>query len=142
MKKLLLTPIIIALVSIFTVSNAGAKHLSLKEAKLFADTPGQIPITAWIGIPPAVSTPARFRELRDAGITQSYYPYSNVNQVQTALDAAQQSGVKLLISCPELLRDPETVVKRFMNHPALAGYFLRDEPGRKDFSGLTSLVNR
>src|ERR1700743_2527262 len=142
MKKLLLTPIIIALVSIFTVSNARVKHLSLNAARPFADTSSQIPILAWIGVPQNQSTLARYQELSASGITESYYPFSDANAVQTALDLSQKAGLKLIISCPELLRDPETIVKRFMNHPALAGYFLRDAPGGAAFADLGSLVKR
>jgi hypothetical protein len=141
MKKLL-APIIIAFVSIFTASNASVKHLTLNAASPIADTSSQIPILAWIGVPQNQSTLARYQELSAAGITETYYPFSDANAVQTALDLSQKAGVKLIISCPELSRNPETIVKRFMNHPALGGYFLRDEPGGVAFTELGSLVKR
>jgi hypothetical protein len=56
--------------------------------------------------------------------------------MQKALDIAQKVGLKMIASCPELKTDCEKTVKKFMNHPALAGYFLRDEPIQKDFSEL------
>lgn len=102
----------------------------------------QIPIVAWVGIPQDKGTLARYQEMSKAGITQSYVPFSDANVMETALNMAHEAGIKLFISCPELTSNPEIIVKRFMNHPALAGYYLRDEPGRNEFPALGLLVNR
>ena len=69
-------------------------------------------------------------------------PLPNAEAVQKALDAAQQAGVKLFITCPELKTDPEGTVKRFMNHPALEGYHLIDEPNAKLFPELAAWVKK
>jgi hypothetical protein len=58
------------------------------------------------------------------------------------LDAAHQAGMKIVISCPELKTETEKIVKRFMNHPALAGYFLRDEPAMDAIAELGSWAKR
>ncbi|SHN13212.1 beta-galactosidase [Mucilaginibacter sp. OK098] len=102
----------------------------------------QIPTIAWIGVPQNQSSLIRYQELKASGITQSFYPFTDANAVQTAIDLAQKAGVKLFISCPELATDPEKIVKRFMNHPAIAGYYLVDEPGRAAFPTLALLVKR
>jgi hypothetical protein len=52
------------------------------------------------------------------------------------LDMAEKAGVTLIIRCPELQTYPVNTVRRFMNHPATAGYFLKDEPSAKDFPYL------
>ena len=70
------------------------------------------------------------------GINVNLSNYPNADAMQKALDLAHQVGIKMVSSCPELKTDVEKTVKRFMNHPALAGYFLRDEPIRKDFAEL------
>jgi hypothetical protein len=62
--------------------------------------------------------------------------------VQKSLDAAYQAGMKIVISCPELKSETEMIVKRFMNHPALAGYFLRDEPAVDAFTDLGNWAKR
>ena len=59
-----------------------------------------------------------------------------------ALDIAQKTGIKLIASCPELRKNPEETVKKLMKHPALAGYFLRDEPNRDDFAELGAWAKR
>lgn len=101
-----------------------------------------IPIMAFVGLPQYQTTLARYKEMSATGITQSYCPFSDVNAMQTALDLAQKSGIKLFITCPELTSNTEATVKRFMNHPAVAGYFLSDEPGTKAFPALAVLVKK
>ena len=96
----------------------------------------EIPILAWYGIPADEATVERFQELKDAGFTLNFRGYSNADEVVKALDAAQKVGVKIIAACPELRNDTEATVKRFMKHPALAGYFLRDEPLSSDFPAL------
>jgi hypothetical protein len=89
---------------------------------------GQIPILGWYSIPESETTVARYQEMKDAGITYQLSSFSNIDEVQKALDVAAKVGIKMLVSCPELKSDPEKTVKRFMNHPSVAGYHLIDEP--------------
>jgi len=100
------------------------------------ESTGQIPILAWYSIPASETTVARFQEMKDAGITHSLSFYSNLDEVQKALDVAAKVGVKLVVSCPELKSDPEKTVRRFMNHSALAGYHLMDEPNMRLYPEL------
>ena len=97
---------------------------------------GEIPILAWYSIPFGETTVERYLEMKEAGITYQFNGYSNAEEVQKALDVAQKSGIKMVISCPELRTDPEKTVKRFMNHPALVGYHLQDEPSISQLKGL------
>ena len=91
--------------------------------------PADLPILAWYGIPAHEATVERFEELRDAGFTLNFRSFPSADAVAKGLDAAEKAGIKLIIGCPELEKEPEKTVRRFMNHSALAGYFLRDEPG-------------
>ena len=110
------------------------------QEKLTSSKP--LPIMAWAGIPETESNPERFRELKEMGINVNLSNYASADAMQKGLDLAQQVGIKMVTSCPELKSDPETTVKRFINHPALAGYFLRDEPVRKDFADLAAWAKR
>ncbi|MBX3255315.1 MAG: hypothetical protein KF862_14335 [Chitinophagaceae bacterium] len=112
----------------------------LSQEKLKAD--GEIPILAWIGVPENETTIERFMELKASGININFSGYSSIEAVEKALDIAQQAGIKLLPSCPELKSDPEKTVKRLMKHPALSGYHLRDEPNAADFPELGTWVKR
>lgn len=107
-----------------------------------SEPPAEIPVLAWIGPPAEQTTPERYRELAEAGFTVSFSGFPNVEAMAHALEVAQAAGVKLLISCPELRRDPEITVRRLMKHPATAGYYLRDEPNAADFKGLGDWVHR
>ena len=91
---------------------------------------------AWSGIPAGENNIDRFMELKEMGININLCNYANVEEMKKGLDLAERAGITMVTSCPELKSDPQNTVKKFMHHPALAGYFLRDEPVRKDFAEL------
>jgi hypothetical protein len=103
---------------------------------------GEIPILAWHGIPANETSLARYEELKGSGITYNFTSFPDVQSMEKALETAQRAGVKMLVSCPELKTDTKKTVQRFMNHPAVAGYFLRDEPTLKDFDELGDWAKR
>ena len=103
---------------------------------------GQIPILAWYSIPASETTVVRYQEMKDAGITHHFSGYPNADAMQKALDVAARVGIKVIVSCPELKSDPEKTVRRFMNHPAVAGYHLMDEPGMALFKELGDWARR
>jgi hypothetical protein len=102
----------------------------------------RIPILAWYSIPPEQTTLARYQELRESGITCNLSFFNNAESMAGALDTAQKAGMKMIVYCPELKTATEKTVKRFMNHPAVAGYMLRDEPNRSDFPELASWAKK
>jgi len=102
----------------------------------------RIPVLAWGGPPAGQATVERFRELADCGFTDSFSGFANADDMAKALDAAHDAGVRLLVSCPELESAPEATAKRFKSHPALGGYFLRDEPSVSDFGSLAKWARR
>jgi len=101
----------------------------------------KIPIMAWHGV--KEQTVARYLELKECGIDYNFTFHSNVEDLSLALDAAKAMGIKTIIYCPELISEPEKIVNRFKEHPALAGYFLNDEePIDSDFKNLGKLARR
>jgi hypothetical protein len=114
--------------------------LAYTQEKLKSD--GQIPILAWYSIPASETSVERYREMNDAGINHSLSFFSNIEDMQKALDVAEKVGVKMLVACPELKKEPEKTVKRFMNHPALAGYHLIDEPKISLFPELSEWAKK
>lgn len=104
-----------------------------------AKPPQGIPVHAWFSIPPAFSTPEHYRELAGAGFSTSFtMGFENVSEALKALDAANETGVKLFVHCPDLLTNCEETVKKLCKHPALAGYHLQDEPSAAAFAGLAA----
>ena len=130
MRKLVLFMIVL----FFALNNANSQE------RLTSD--GQIPIVAWYGIPASETNLMRYQEMKDAGITHQLTGFSNINEVQKALDVAAKVGVKLIVSCPELKSDPENTVRRFMNQPAVAGYHLIDEPAIGLFPELANWARK
>lgn len=146
MKNIL---ILIFVISITIISAGFKKHSStafisssVKAKVAVSNAKAEIPIVAWVGIPQEMTALAKYQEMKTAGITQSFAPFLNADAMEAALNLAQEVGIKLFISCPELISNPETTVKRFMNHPANAGYYLKDEPVRNEFPALGILVKR
>ena len=113
-----------------------------RAERLPAAIPGlpadQIPVLAWCGVDPKYSTVDHFRILKEAGFTHNLtLHYPSVESLEKAMDAAQEAGIKMVVECPEGAPKPEGItagfVKRFWDHPALAGWYIGDEPGRSKF---------
>ena len=128
---------ILLLIFIFVMASFAFANKSKKT-----NSDNQIPIIAWFSIPAEETTLHRYQELKDAGITHSYTPFADIESMQKALDTAQKVGIKMMISCPELKTETEETVRLFMNHPAVAGYMLKDEPSRTDFPELGDWVKK
>lgn len=102
----------------------------------------QIPILAWYSIPPEYTSIDRYQEMKDAGFTLGFSHTEKSSDVARALDIADKVGIKLIITCKDLIDDTENTVRRFKTHPALAGYFLRDEPNVTEFKELAEWARR
>ncbi len=102
----------------------------------------EIPILAWYSIPYDHMSVESFQELKEAGFTISYSLTGTMDAALKALDIAEQAGVKVLIYSSELFSDTENAVRQLMNHPALFGYSLGDEPSYKDFPALATVAEK
>ncbi len=101
-----------------------------------------MPVLAWYSIPPEETTVSRYLELKEAGINLNLSVFNDSESMARALDTAQAAGIKMIVYCPELKSAPEKTVRKFMNHPAVAGYMLRDEPNRTDFADLAAWMKK
>lgn len=114
-------------------------NIKLSEYQKIKNTT-TFPILGWLGINGNFLTEEHFQNAKDAGLSLSYYPYANADSVQKALNLAQKVGLKLIIRCPELESSTSETVKRFMNHPALMGYFIKDEPSISEIPKLKKYI--
>lgn len=103
--------------------------------------PEQFAILPWGGTP---GDPAVLETIRDCGFNLAGFV------APEALDAVQAAGLKALVtdgSChvgdaeanlddAEITRRVEALVARVKGHPAVYGYYLRDEPSTRPFAGL------
>ena len=107
------------------------------------DTPVEskvFPILAWEDIP-FENSKERFPSMKAAGINVYLGVYKDKQSVLQVLDIAEDAGVKLIVQCPELLTAPAATARSLMNHPALLGYFIEDEPEISDFSKWANIVS-
>ena len=81
-----------------------------------------IPMVVWAGIPKSEMNEYRFKELKQMGATIAIAQYENIADFEKALSLAQNAGLKLIASCPELKTNPEATTQQLKNHPALYGY--------------------
>ena len=104
-----------------------------------------IPIVAYWSVPLDQTSVEAYRLMADGGITHGILPHqwkSSLSEVGPALDAAQAASIKLIPSCNELKNQPETAAAQLKSHPALAGYFVADEPSAADFPALAETIAR
>ncbi len=101
----------------------------------------RVPILGWHSIPEQEISLERFRELAEMGLTHSLMHYSAEGN-RRALDYAAEVGVKLFVGdsrFESVGEGLEEAVRLYRDHPALAGYTLRDEPSLGAFAGLAGV---
>ena len=102
----------------------------------------KIPILGFVGVPESDATAENYKTMKDAGFSISLMTFSNHLNTLKALNAAKQSGIKLILSYPELYSEPQKVIPEIKNHPALEGYYMGDEPSPKDFIGYIDFAEK
>jgi hypothetical protein len=132
-----LVPVLVALLSAPAFSQI--QNSAKPQA---AGTDKHFPILAWGGPPADQTTPERYRELAECGFTHNYSGFPNLDAMGKALDVAHAANINLFINCPELTSDPVGTARRVKSHPAIGGYYLRDEPSAALFPELAKWVKR
>lgn len=103
----------------------------------------ELPILAWYSIPGGqYATLDHYRELKECGFTISFSHTYNQEDALQALDLCRQAGLKSMFMCPELETSSEETVRKVKGHPALYGYFLRDEPTNEALDALGNWARR
>jgi hypothetical protein len=111
------------------------------------------PISFWCGPPRKFVTVERYQQVKDAGFTFIMPDCVGGNEPELQrkiLDTAQEVGLKAFIDdqrMPRAIKGNEQNAKRaidaivadYASHPALAGYFVTDEPGVAGFAGLSEV---
>ena len=107
--------------------------------------PGPLPIVAYCAPPHGYTTTDTYRDMVEAGFTHSVVAapaFPDYEAIDRVLSVADEVGMKVFINLPSIETEPEAVADRYQDHPALAGYFVRDEPSARDFPALKSTVER
>ncbi len=101
-----------------------------------------LPIMSWYSIPAEDASPERYQELAECGFNINFSHLGTLKDLQVSLDLAQQAGVKVMATCTELETATDSTVAAVKDHPALYGYFLRDEPLPPAFPYLAEWARR
>ena len=107
-----------------------------------SDRKESLPIMSWYSIPAEDATLERYQELAECGFNINFSHLYTLKDLQTSLDLAEQAGVKVMATCYELESHTDSVVAAVKDHPALFGYFLRDEPTPPAFPELAAWARR
>jgi hypothetical protein len=106
----------------------------------------------WCGPPGKFTTLERYQEIKDAGFTVVFPPCSGatVETNHKILDYCQQLEMKAFIgdsrvpvggaTDPKVRAGIDAAVAEYSKHPALAGYFIADEPGPGAYPALGEVV--
>jgi hypothetical protein len=120
-----------------------AAMVAVPATRVLAAPAEFFPIMAWDGVP---NDPAVLKKMHDCGLTVAgFVP-------PAALDACQAAGLKAIVSDPRVggydwqhvdskaARAKVTeLVRQVRHHPAVYGYYLRDEPPSSFFPGLAAV---
>jgi hypothetical protein len=110
-------------------------------------------ISFWFGPPKAQTTLKRYQEIAECGFNLVLPPAygTDVQTNKKILDLCKKTGMKALLEDGRLLarqpnasdfaRNLDVVVADYAAHPALAGYYLTDEPNAGQFP-LLAAVNQ
>src|SRR5690348_10422483 len=107
----------------------------------------------WCGPPGKFTTLERYQEIKDAGFTVAFPPCSGASSQTNLklLNLCQQVGLKAFISDsripvgggsdPKVRAGIDAAVAEYSGHPALAGYFIADEPGPGSYPALGEVAD-
>jgi len=102
-----------------------------------------LPILAWYSIEPGFASKERFEELKEAGFNLNFTEVAGADaDAIRILDFASMVGMKCIFMSKNLSVAPEKIVPLVKNHPALAGYHLKDEPNEDQFPKLADQCRR
>ena len=124
-----------------------------RAQSLPAWAPKTFPIGGWCSPPEPYITTEQYKRLADAGFTVVMPPCEGEATVERNLKilaAAKSTGLKAILSDarmplalsghPDAEKALKAIVSDYHRAPALLGYFLTDEPGADQFTGLAEVV--
>lgn len=101
--------------------------------------PTTLPVVAWGGVPSTKASVERYQEMVEAGFMINFSSFGNADATLKALDVAKAGGMQLMVPAPAANSpDLAAFVAKVKSHPALAGYYLRDEPDATMFPELAA----
>jgi hypothetical protein len=116
-----------------------------------AAEPDEFIISYWAGPPSGGNYDAQYAEVAECNFTHAMFPVNGASpeQNKAILDACGKHGLKYFVFDSRMLASPpndpqfaknlDAIIAEYGDHPALAGYFLVDEPGPGAFPLLADV---
>lgn len=93
-----------------------------------------IPIMASHAIRAEYNTLENYKNIEECGFTLACEYYPSRDYAVRHLATASKTNVKLIVWCPEILKDMMNTVRMFNKYKSFGGYLLYDEPGADKFA--------
>jgi hypothetical protein len=113
----------------------------LMAPQSFAVESSDFIVSYWCGPPAGGNYDAQYAEVAECKFTHAMYPNNGASpeQNKAILDACEKHGLKYIPydgrvlahgpDDPQFAANLDAMIAPYANHPALAGYFIVDEPG-------------
>jgi len=99
-----------------------------------------MPIIAYYGPLKELTGLSEYKDMRDCGFSHTLNIYNTMEETVNDLALANKVGIKVYVHSPQLMDNPTNTATRLKNNPALAGYFLADEPVMGDLNKYVRMV--
>lgn len=139
MQKILWFNLLLVLVLGF---NAASGHKSYEHYNNPAGE--EVPIMAWCTFNKDTNiTYDNFKNLHDGGFNISLSLVPDVALTEKTLAVAEEAGIKVMVNCPQIrsLSSIPEAVNKIKDLPAVAGYYLGDEPNASEFQKFKKLAD-
>ena len=103
--------------------------------------PDEFVILAWSDIIDAGTCKWKLEKMVQADFNAYLGWFDTYSEVESLLDAADEVGIKIITSSPELMTDTQRIVGLMSLHPSLYGYHIDDEPETSEFGALARRIN-
>lgn len=117
--------------------------LTINSARTLGQEKNNImPIIAYWGVPEYATNKEAFRTFSECGFTVSLYPYSSLEDLTKACKVAEQYGIKVLGSCPEMKTSPTKAASILTKEQGFFGYIMQDEPSVPEIKKLEVIIKQ
>src|SRR3954449_12766657 len=111
------------------------------SARMSAADTKEFMISYWAGPPSGGNYDAQYAEVAECNFTHAMFPNNGASpeQNKAILDACEKHGLKYIphdgrilahvLGDPKFAANLDAIIADYTKHPAMAGYFLGDEPG-------------
>lgn len=106
------------------------------------EVPDQFILLTWTGVTDINMADWQLPKMVEAGFNTYLGWWGTIEDVEKLLTSADNAGIKIITSCPELETDTKNAVERMTAHESFYGYHIEDEPEVSEFPILADRINK